>query len=67
MTRSYPEPLRVTGPLLLLVLRTEDVWQRYNQFVEACGALNQGFPFSPLQCRQGRTRMRGCVGGWVAT
>ena len=25
------------------------------------GALNQGFPFSPLQCRQGRTRM----GGWV--
>jgi hypothetical protein len=24
------------------------------------GALNQGFPFSPLQCRQGRTRM----GGW---
>ena len=21
------------------------------------GALNQGFPFSPLQCRQGRTRM----------
>jgi hypothetical protein len=26
------------------------------------GALTQGFPFSPLQCRQGRTRM----GGWVA-
>ena len=25
------------------------------------GALNQGFPFSPLQCRHGRTRM----GGWV--
>jgi len=25
------------------------------------GALNQGFPSSPLQCRQGRTRM----GGWV--
>jgi hypothetical protein len=23
----------------------------------------QGFPFSPLQCRQGRTRMRGGVGG----
>ncbi len=26
------------------------------------GALNQGFPFSLLQCRQGRTRM----GGWEA-
>ncbi len=26
MTRSYLEPLRVTGPLLSLVLRTEDVW-----------------------------------------
>ena len=24
-----------------------------------CGALNQGFPFSPLQCRQGRARMGG--------
>ena len=48
MTRSYPEPLRVTGPLLSLVLRVEDVWQRCNQFIEVCGALNQGFPFSPL-------------------
>ena len=26
---SYPEPFRVTGPLLSIVLRTEDVWQRY--------------------------------------
>jgi hypothetical protein len=26
------------------------------------GALNQGFPFPPLQCSQGRTRM----GGWVS-
>jgi hypothetical protein len=33
-TRSYPELLRVTGPLLSLVFRTEDVWQRYNQFIE---------------------------------
>jgi hypothetical protein len=45
-----------------LVLRTEDVWQRYNQYIEVCGVLNQGFPFSPLECRQGRTRM----GDWVA-
>ena len=57
LTRSCPELFRGTGPLLSLVLRTEDVWQRYNQYVEVCGTLNQGFPFSPLQCRQGRTRM----------
>ena len=50
------------GPLLSLVFRTEDVWQRYNQLPKRFGALNQGFPFSPLQCRQGRARMggRGC-------
>jgi hypothetical protein len=34
MTRSYPEPLRVTGPLLSLVLRTEHVWQRYNSSID---------------------------------
>jgi len=60
-TRSYQELLRVTGPLLWLVLRTEDVWQRYNQYPEVCGVLNQGFPFSPLQCRQVRTRIGGRV------
>ena len=31
---SYPGFFRVTGPLLSLVFRTEDVWQRYNQFIE---------------------------------
>jgi hypothetical protein len=51
MTRSYPEPFRVTGSLLSIVLRVEDVWQRYNQFIEVCGALNQGFPFSPQRLR----------------
>ena len=45
---SYPEPFRVTGSLPSLVLRTEDMWQRYNQCLEVGGALNQGFPFSPL-------------------
>jgi hypothetical protein len=34
VTRSYPEPLRVTGPLLSLVLRVEDVWQMHNQLRE---------------------------------
>jgi hypothetical protein len=61
MTRSYPEPLRVTGPLLSLVLRVEDVWQRYNQFIEVCGALNPGFPFSP-QCER-NVPPRGREGG----
>jgi len=45
---SYPEPFRVTGSLPSLVLRTEDMWQRYNQCLEVGWALNQGFPFSPL-------------------
>ena len=54
---SYPEPFRVTGPLPLLVLRTEDMCQRYNQCLEVGGALNQGhgFPFSPLM-----SHFRGC-------
>ena len=62
LARSYPELFRVTGPLLSIGFRTEDVWQRYNQLPKRFGALNQGVPFSPLQCRQGRTRME----GWVA-
>ena len=43
LAHSYPELFRVTGPLSI-VLRTEDMWQRYNQCIEAGGALNQGFP-----------------------
>jgi hypothetical protein len=34
------------------------VCQRYNQFIEVCWALNQGFPFSPLQAGQDSD------GGW---
>jgi hypothetical protein len=60
--RPYPGFFRITGPLLSLVFRTEDVWQRYNQFRKRFGALNQGFPLSLLQCSHGRTRMGG-VGG----
>ena len=59
LTHSYPELFRVTGPLLSLVLRTEDVWQRYKpDSSKRFGALNPGFPFSPLQCRQGRVTAR---------
>jgi len=57
LAHSYPELFRVTGPLTSLVLRTEDMWQRYNQCLEVGGALNQGhgFPFSPLM-----SHFRGC-------
>ena len=42
--RSYPELFRFTGPLLSLVFRTEDVWQRYNQFIETFQSSQSGFP-----------------------
>jgi hypothetical protein len=49
LAHSYPELFRVTGPLPSLVLRTEDVWQRYKpDSSKPFGALNPGFPFSPL-------------------
>ena len=48
LAHSYPELFRVTGPLPSLVLRTEDVWQRYKpDSSKRFGALNPGFPFSP--------------------
>ena len=50
LAHSYLELFRITGPLQSLVLRAEEMWQRYNQFLEVGGALNQGFPFSPLMC-----------------
>ena len=53
MTRSYQEPLRVTGPLLSLVLRTEDVWQRYNHFRSVRGS-QSGFPLlTPMETYDG--------------
>ena len=36
---SYPGLFRVTGSLLSLVFRTEDVWQRCNQFIETAELL----------------------------
>ena len=44
LARFYPELLRVTGPLLSLVFRTEDVWQRYNQYTERFRGSQPGFP-----------------------
>ena len=34
----------VTGPLLSLVFRTEDVLQRYNQYTETFRGSQSGFP-----------------------
>ncbi len=44
LARSYPELFRVTGPLLSLVFRTEDVCQRYNQYTETFRSSQSGFP-----------------------
>jgi hypothetical protein len=51
LAHSYLELFRVTGPLQSLVLRTEDMCRRYYLCIEVGGALNQGFPFSPLKWR----------------
>ena len=34
----------MTGPLLSLVFRTEDVWQRYNQYTKTFRSSQSGFP-----------------------
>ena len=54
--------LRVTGPLLSLVLRTEDVWQRYNQYTETFRGSQSGFPLltPTMQAGQGSN-----AGGWL--
>ena len=55
---SYPEPSRVTGPLPSLALRAEDMWRRCNQCHRSERALNQGFPFSPLNVHLGLNAQR---------
>ena len=42
------------GPLLSLVIRTEDVWQKYNQFIEACRGSQSGFPLLPPTMQTGQ-------------
>jgi hypothetical protein len=42
--RAPPACAKITGPLLSLVFRTEDVWQRYNQFIETFRGSQSGFP-----------------------
>jgi hypothetical protein len=59
---SYPELLRVTGPLLSLVLRIEDAWQRYNQDTEAVRGSQSGFPLLTPTMQAGQDSM----GGWEA-
>jgi hypothetical protein len=60
LVHSYPELFQVTGPPPSLVLRTEDMWQRYNQFIEASRSSQSGFPLlTPTM----QTRLHGGGGG----
>jgi hypothetical protein len=45
-----PEPLRVTGPLPSLVLRTEDMWRKHNQCHRSWQGSQSGFPLPTLKC-----------------
>jgi hypothetical protein len=54
--------LRVTGSLLSLVFRTEDVWQRYNQFIETAGLSIRVSPSHPYNA--GRAAL-GWGDGWL--
>jgi hypothetical protein len=60
--RSYPELFRVTGPLLSLVFRTEDVWQRCNQFIETAGLSIRVSPSHPYNAGKAGP---GWGGGWI--
>ena len=60
--RSYPELFRVTGPLLSLVFRTEDVWQRYNQFIETFRGSQSGFPLLTPTMQAGQDSDGGVCG-----
>jgi hypothetical protein len=54
----------VTGPLLSLVFRTEDVWQRYNQFIETAGLsirVSPSHPYNAGRAGLGWMRERQCV------
>ena len=59
---SYQELFRVTGSLLSLVLRTEDVWQRYNQFIDTAEFLIRVSPSHPYNA--GRAGL-GWMRGWL--
>jgi hypothetical protein len=52
----------VAGPLLSLVFRTEDVWQRYNQFIETFRGSQSGFPLLTPTMQAGQDSDGG-VGG----
>ena len=62
LARSYPELFRVTGPLLSLVFQTEDVWQRYNQYIETFQGSQSGFPLLTPTMQAGQDSDGG---GWI--
>jgi hypothetical protein len=44
LAHSYQELFRVTGPLQSIVLRTEDMWRRHNQYYRSWRDSQSGFP-----------------------
>jgi hypothetical protein len=58
---SYPGLFRVTGSLLSLVFRIEDVWQRCNQFIETAEFLIRVSPSHSYNA--GRAGL-GWASGW---
>ncbi len=60
--RSYPRLFLVTGPLMSLVFRTEDVWQRCNQFIETAEFSIRVSPSHSYNA--GRVGLR-WMGGWT--
>ena len=62
LARSYLELFRVTGPLLSLVLRTEDVWQRYNQYTKSVSGLS--IRVSPSHSYNAGRAGLGWMSGW---
>ena len=60
LAHSYPELFRVTGPLPLIVLRTEDMWWRHNQCHRSWRGSQSGFPhLTPNAPFQGFARRSG--------
>ena len=62
---SYPGLFRVTGPLLSIVFRTENVCQRCNHFIETAGLSIRVSPSHPYNAGRVADGLGGCPFGNV--
>ena len=62
LAHSYQELFRVTGPLQSIVLRTEDMWRRHNQYYRSWRDSQSGFPLLTPTMQAGQDSDGG-VGG----